>query len=487
MNSPWLDRYGREAHDIYLPLAVSRIDAHGQAKTPTAVLLLTCDDSFGKLPDQVPIEVQPHLLTALRDAPDAPGPLVWVYPFDEYHAWTFDQPSRIDEVFFGDWLMRAAVNAGLPLNTVCSTNHLAALLATAAGQRCEPVLVSPVPTAGTAWERLLLDYVEAGGDVMLYGPMAQAGEALRARLGIALAEPLEGEFEVDLLYGADWLGDPDEDDYADLCVHDPLVNAGGLAEVAVEWAELDMADEDTNPWAAPGRLGMFRQGDQARLVWANDDALEGPGSLTWIRGTVTGKVPSGGHLLVARNARECFPAERLLRWALDVPGYETTVVKREPVQADPMTCIARHANAFFFSGYQPDSTVSLCFSFRQGMPVLNGCDTWVEGGHATTYTMPRAWHRECRVFVVQDADTLLSCREVHSGMIGIARRMLVTGLQDATVRFFHEPGTESKVQMLVDGVHPYLTGDFREYAAKADKLGEYLEVEGVTGSLIISW
>lgn len=489
INSPWLDRYGREAHDIYLPLAVSRIAADGTAKTPTAVLLLTCDDSYGKLPDQVPIEVQPHVLTGLRDAPDAPGPLVWVYPFDEYHAWTFERPHRIDEVFFGDWLMRAAVNAGLPLNTVCSTNNLAALLATAAGQRCEPVLVSPAPTGGTEWERLLLAYVDAGGDVLLYGPLQHSSEALRERLGLKLAKPLEGEFEVDCIYGADWLGDPDDDDYAKTVIHDPLVNGGGLAEVSVNWDGLNFADEETNPWDGEhAPLGLFRQGSKARCVWAIDyaDETRGTGSLIWVRGTVTGKVPAGGHLLVPRDARDCFPAERLLRWALDVPGYEVTVVKREPTQPDPMLCVARHANGWFFSGYQPDTTVSQCYAFRAGAPILLGCETWLEGGRAT-YTMPRAWHRECRVFVEQEEDTLLSCREVHSGMIGISRRMLVTGLDDATVRFFHEPGTADKVQMLVDGVHPYFTGDFRKFEVKADNRGEYLEVEGVTGSLLISW
>ncbi len=111
LNSPWLDRYGREPHDIYLPLSVSRLDEQGQARTPTSILFLTADDSYGDLPDQVPNEVIPHILTGRRDAPDAPGPLTWVYPFDEYHDWTFGRPTRVDEVFFGDWFMRGAVNS----------------------------------------------------------------------------------------------------------------------------------------------------------------------------------------------------------------------------------------------------------------------------------------------------------------------------------------------------------------------------------------
>ena len=76
------------------------------------------------MPDQCPQEVMPHLLSALRDAPDQPGPVVWVYPFDEYHDMTFSPEPRLEEVFFGDWFLRAAVNDGFPLNTVTSTRAL---------------------------------------------------------------------------------------------------------------------------------------------------------------------------------------------------------------------------------------------------------------------------------------------------------------------------------------------------------------------------
>lgn len=61
-NSPWLDRYGREAHDIYLPMAVTRIDADGNVKLPTHLTFLTIDDSYGNMPEQVPSEVIPHIL-----------------------------------------------------------------------------------------------------------------------------------------------------------------------------------------------------------------------------------------------------------------------------------------------------------------------------------------------------------------------------------------------------------------------------------------
>ncbi|NUQ01997.1 MAG: hypothetical protein HUU35_19290, partial [Armatimonadetes bacterium] len=174
LNSPWLDRYGREPHDIYLPLSVCRLDAAGAAQTPDSILFLTADDSYGEMPDQVPNEVIPHILTGRRDAPDEAGPLVWVYPFDEYHDWTFGEPSRLGEVFFGDWLCRGAVNRGLPLNTVISTRNLIALMQSEPARLLSSVLLSPVPQADSPWEAALLRHLEAGGQVLLYGPVTLA-------------------------------------------------------------------------------------------------------------------------------------------------------------------------------------------------------------------------------------------------------------------------------------------------------------------------
>lgn len=51
MNSPWLDRYGRSPHDIYLPLAVSRVGKDGRVYSPAYLNLLTVDNSLGEMPE----------------------------------------------------------------------------------------------------------------------------------------------------------------------------------------------------------------------------------------------------------------------------------------------------------------------------------------------------------------------------------------------------------------------------------------------------
>ena len=49
---------------------------------------------------------------------------MWVYPFDEYQEHDLRPQPRLEEPFFADWFMRAAINNGFPLNTVVSCAKL---------------------------------------------------------------------------------------------------------------------------------------------------------------------------------------------------------------------------------------------------------------------------------------------------------------------------------------------------------------------------
>jgi hypothetical protein len=469
LNSPWLDRYGREPHDIYLPLSVGRMDETGQVQRPSSVLLLTVDDSYGQMPDQVPIEVIPHLHSALRDAPDAPGPVVWIYPFDEYHDWTFGQPTRIGEVFFGDWFMRGAVNRGLPLNTVLSTRNFQQVARANPTVLAQSVLVSPVPEAESGWEAALLGHVSAGGRALLYGPLNAASQKLRELLGVTCGQPLAGDFGVELrgLQGDFVSGVP----YSTTLRHVELLGAGGITEKATGQSEV---------------VAALHQGAEQR-VGACLRQLDSGGVLAWVRGTIAcDPEKMSGHLLVPLNPVEAFPAEMLMRLVLGRLGVGLRMEKVDADQRDALVCIARHANAFFFSGYNVDTTIRLHLRFAQGAPLLVGAETRLVNG-AATYTMPRAWHRECRVFVEQAEDSLISCREQHSGHIGIKRRLHITGLREATVRFYPEPGRERSLQMLVSPQFPYLVGDFREPIPCEARFGHCVQIGPVSGELLISW
>ena len=114
MNSPWYDRYGGEPHDIYLPMAVSRIDADGNVRSAELFNILSVDNSFGDMPDSCVNEPLPHILKAEKDAPDSPSPLVWVYPIREFS--TTSDEAALSEMYYGDRYIMEAINDGLPLN-----------------------------------------------------------------------------------------------------------------------------------------------------------------------------------------------------------------------------------------------------------------------------------------------------------------------------------------------------------------------------------
>ena len=473
LNSPWLDRYGREPHDIYLPLSVSRMDGEGRVCLPTSFLFLTVDNSFGGMPDQVPIEVIPHLLEARRDSPDAPGPCVWVYPFDECHDWTFGEPSRAEEAFFGDWFMRQAINHGLPLNTVISTGNFIQARTAMPGRFAESVLVCSVPDAGTALETAVLDHVRAGGRMMLYGPVRHAGPALLEALNLRLEAPIEGDVAVELGVHPDRFSGSG---YSDRAQVRPLVTAGGIEEVL---AHED--DPETHVLAACTQEGARR----AIALWRKSPEGQG-GMLGWVRGMNSNRSVKGMRLPPRDDPAAFFPGEVLTRYMLSVFGYSFGTDRKTPAQRVPLIGVARHGNGFFFSGYVPDTTVGIRLRFPQGAPVLLGYETDLEEGQ-TTYRMPRAWHRECRIFVEGQSGGTLSLTEQPSVQYGVARRWRLTGLTDATVRFYPPADVPlEKVRAWLNANYPFKTGQISGVAGD-EVFGKSIEFPGLSGALTLAW
>lgn len=472
-NSPWTDRYESQPHDIYLPLAVCRLDARGRVETASHIQFLTVDNTWGEIPVKYPNEVIPHLLQAWDEAPDRPGPLVWVYPFDEYHDLTFGPQPRLSEVFFGDWFMRGAINMGFPLNTVVSARNLLTALTSQPGCLDGSALVTPVPLAESAVEQALLDFAAAGRDVLLYGPTDHAGAKLLAALNLAHAEPLTGELELILGVPTDELT---RGAFCSRVNHRELMSGGGIAETLA-----DAADGSTHVTAQASQDGQTRVAGVIR-PW-------GKGRLAWLRGTLSNTYRKGERLLTPDDPAVYFRGELLMRWTLAALGLELWTTKRDAATRDPVTTVHRNRNAYIFSGYCPNTTVTQRFRFPQGGPLLTGYETELVGGYST-YSFPRAWHRECRVFVQQQADSQLSCAEFCPlERKGQKRRLLVKGLADATVRFYGEPGFPPTAFLKTldpeTGAQPFNVRLPVKHGA--DATGEYVYLSGFTGDVMFGW
>ena len=115
------------------------------------------------MPENCVNEVLPHLMKAEKDAADAPAPLVWVYPMREYT--TSQDAALLREMHLGDSYVTAAINDGLPLCCVVSTDNF---LKHSEEVYRRSILLSPVPENPAVLERLEA-LAEAGIGVLIYG------------------------------------------------------------------------------------------------------------------------------------------------------------------------------------------------------------------------------------------------------------------------------------------------------------------------------
>ena len=458
LNSPWFDRYNREPHDIYLPLSVARVDGKAGITKPAFLEFLTVDNSYGRMPEQTANEVTPHILSAMDSFSDAPGAATWICPFREYHEMVFGKDPQPELAFFADWFLRGAVNTGLPLNTVVSTaNYLSSTKANPDFFKVS-VLVTLLPAAGSALEENLVERVKRGLPVLFYGPVQHASPAMRTLLGLQLTDGIDGVLELKTSLSLDTSEHAASPMHFE---HRSLTNAGPVDTIASEASSV-LATVSAN-----GK-------DRAYAVKR--------GSAVWLRGSFCSSIPQGARIPVPDDPAKTFVAESLMRAALAQLGY--SIIVRKPTSATrlPVMTVARCRNGYFLSGYMPSTVSTVRLRFPHGAPLLLGRETWLEDGHSS-YTLPRAWHNEARVFVQQTEASEVSCVEYFAAMVGFRRRALVHGLKDATVTFL--PEDEGRVVFQVNDTRPYIEKSSVPVTRSDD--GRTLTVHGITGSLFISW
>jgi hypothetical protein len=468
LNSPWLDRYGREPHDIYLPLATARVGRSGAIVPPDSVALLTIDDSFGRMPEEVPLEIIPHLRRAFEDFSDEPGLVTWIYPFDEYHDRVFANPSRASEVFFGDWFMRAAINQGFPLNTVVSTENFLSSLAARPATYDRTILVCPVPDAGTPLSEALLKHLTSGGQVLLYGPLDHSAPAILELLNVEKGESLTGNLTFHTSLKSDSL---QTGSFPENFLFRAIVSGGGLDNVL-----LPSVPEDLEI------LAEATSGAESRL-FAALRSLPGGGRLGWVRGALGESVSKENMLPVPDNPEQWFRSERIMRWMLDRFGVALRFDKPSIQTPDPIVLASRCRGAWYFSGYSPSTQVTLKWRFPEGVPIPVGCDIMLADSLGSMPLL-RAWHRECRIFVSQSESGEVTCQEQYSGEWGIKRRLRVSGLKNATVTFL--PDSSEPERAVRFQKHEGYLGLGANIPFHTELHGQ-LVAERVTGELLVSW
>ncbi len=474
VNSPWIDRYQRFPHDLYMPLAVGRLNHQGKIETPNSISFLTVDDSKGEMPAQVAAEVTAHVLRARENSPDQPGPLLWVYPFAEYHEAVFSDKPQLEEVYFGDWYIRGAINQGAPINTVVSTQNYRSIAAHRTDRLSGSILLTPVPRPGSPLRKQLLEQAHHGGRVLFYGPIAHDDTELLALLALEPAAPAQGDFELTLQPGWE---KSDGVAYSSTLHHAAIISGGpltlALAKQASEYLHV---------------LATATHGEQSYPVaLLHEPPGWNGGRLGWVRGTVScDETHMENNLPYPLDTAQFFPAESMVRLLVaQMGGFEALHEKMNTKERTPIHTVSRSRNGFFFSGYNV-SEVGVHLRMPHGAPLFTGTHATLskKGAH---YQLPPAWHHECRVFVQQSETSKVECRELPSIAYGVNRRLLVTNLKNATVRFFPVRDTEKNVAILAEPSSPYLVGKFIDPRTTDVDDGVCLEFDSFSGDVLFSW
>lgn len=435
MNSPWLDRYGREPWDIFQPLSIGRIDHKGNTSMANSISFLSVDDTWGRLPDQVPREVIPHLYDAFDNGPDAPGPLVWVYPFSEYSTLVRGDNPRPDIVFTEDFYIGECLQQGTPLNTVVSTDNFMKLMEDDNHALDISILVVPASAVHDATIPAFEKHLARNGNILFYGSIDGAHPWLEALLQITRSTPITGE--VNILNGLmeDECGATGLPTVAH--VH-PQHTCGGI----IETVDADHADT-VRAYAI--------QGGEKRVV-ALFRTLPGAGKVAFARCLLPAAHEiSGGRNFDYASPQVTYPVPSLMRKLLAEFGWTFHCTAYTADTKLPRTCISRHDNAFFFSLYAPDTTAEMHVNTPYGAPLLTEMNTYIDENGDAVWHPERCWHKECRAFVKQHTPSVIEASIVfqENPIFNYSHRRRYAGLVDAEVRFCVPKGYKDKVEVVV--------------------------------------
>lgn len=465
VNSPWFDRYAREPHDIYMPLAVARIDENGYITAPVGINLFTVDDSYGNMPRRCPIEVTPHILAAYDDYSDAPGIITWIYPFSKYHRMCFGDRQRNNEAFFGDWFICGAINKGLPLNTVVSEENFIKSYHKRPGLYSHSILVSPVPDAGSEMEEILIEAVQEGCNVFLYGPVTYASERMRNLIGVRLSSPIEGDLKIEYLLSE---GSNILDLFSDKLRHNALRSGGGINTI-----------EDGKVLVA---ASVYREKECRAYATFNKQPFINGGSIAWVRGSFSYEIGCKKDLLpFPHDPQQYFPSEYLMRIMLELFHYSIKIEKLDTSVREPLILASSCRNGMYLSGYVPNTTVKIKLNFPDGAPLMTGTEAIIESDGAYI-PISKWWHKECRIFVRQAHTSIVTCKVIPSLCPGIEHRLRITGLTKANIVFYPEPDTDVKITVDDIRANANTNIDFR-----LDDNGKKYILDNIDGVLQISW
>ncbi len=479
---PWWDYYNREPFDIYCPMSAARLNELGQAETPTDLKLFTINTGFGELSRTQALEITPHLRRAFDMAPDEAGPLVWVYPFSEYQDELHKTDGCIHKSFFGDWYIARAITAGLPLNTVVTTDNFAKLMADNPDIFKGRTLIIPAPAGDWPYVAKLISFIRSGGKAIIYGSLADTPKALRDLLNIELADPVEGDLPVKLSMPTDSFSHPPKGRKLRHLGHN---SDGGLQEVL---RASDDAATQVRITAGSGKKKRIYALVRQMRSWKG-------GRVGWIHGSLPFDTRGSTLEPVNFDGTKFEDPTIWLRYLLADFGLDIRQ-NRDNAAVRPVNLfVSRSRGSFFFNGHTPESIASLRMSFDCGAPIFCERQMYVQDS-VSQYHPDRSFHFECQAFVQQKQRSLITHKEQRT-VASQTRRFQIGGLKQATVTLFVPAEAVTAEKLQIRNVIPYNIVDptsgskVRQKGLKYDKNGWPIEplmkfkVDPTSGGIVL--
>ncbi len=456
-NSPWFDRYDSTPHDIYLPLALARIDKDGGVTKPMGINFLSADDTYGRLPRRCPIEVTPHILRACARFPDEAGSVTWLYPFDHY-AKIGLQEGKMERMFMDDWLIEGAMDNTFPLSGVVSDRSFMTCPASAFRRT---VLVTPVPEKDSILETAVKKALSDGQKILFYGNPVHASDEIKTLIGVKDASPIDGELTLSTTLVKDVIRGGK---YQDKLFHKSLLSNGAITEVACGNPDVTVTATVTD-------------GTETR-VYATENKKA---NIAYVRGSFPHNQALGKSLPEQLSTDTYFPVSTLLRHALG--AFDITVaIEAETVKTSPpVLLVSRNNNAEIYTTFAKDTTSRIRLNTPIGAPLPIGTEAIVDADGAT-FALSKCAQNECRVYVKQQTRGVVSCMRVTAEHPYMDQRVEVVGLVDATLTF--TPPIGARFELVRDG-NWIVRKTNVDYIMSDD--GRTITVEHLTGSIMICW
>jgi hypothetical protein len=477
---PWYDYYNREAFDVYCPMSCCRLTETGEAETATDMSIMTVNTGYGEMPKAQATEIVPHIRRAFNTMPDEAGPLVWVYPFSECQDEVHKTDGNIVRSFFGDWYISRAIAAGLPLNTVVTTDNFAMLMADKPETFSGRTLIAQAPAADWKVTDKLIEYVEAGGKLILYGSLRDAPKKLLKFLNVKLDTAIEGKLDVTLKM----VGDTFTKKGRKL----PLRHIGRICDGGVCETVANTRYKCTTVKAMVAKGGSRRVYAllRKRRPWKG-------GQVAWIRGTLPFDANPTSLEPVNFGANESRDASLWMRYLLADFGMVIRQDRHDAATKPAYLFASRNRGNVILNGHKPDATVTMHLRFPDGAPIVTERQTRVKDSTAT-YFFDRSFHHECFVFVDQKTESLITHKEQRT-VPTEQRAFDVHGLDRAVVTLYVPHDVIAKKTLKVRRIIPYTIQDPTAEDRLCKKLGvkDLRQLEGdlkwkvdpVTGAAVV--